>query len=455
MSCKPVIQVDGLAKCYQIYQQPYQRLLQMFLRGRKKLYREFWAVQPLSFSVEPGQTLGIVGRNGSGKSTLLQMICGTLTPSCGRLTVQGRIAALLELGSGFNPEFTGRENVFLNASVLGLSRQETEACFADIVAFADIGAFLDQPTKTYSSGMMVRLAFAVAVHTQPDVFIVDEALAVGDELFQRKCFAKIEQLKQQGTTILFVSHSGSMIIELCDRAILLDAGELLMEGVPKAVIAQYQKLIFAPQDKAPALRARLKQALQEPVAKDLSAATEMSQPESEIAQREDFDPHLVSSSQVAYESQGVSISEPQILNLQGRRVNHLVSGERYRYCYQVQVDQPVRGLVFGMMIKTLSGVDLGGASSQLSQRHPGLDLDTGQSIMACIEFDCRLAPGVYCMNAGVLGAAGGEPTYLARLLDAVMFRVLPEDERYATGWIDFACQPSFELIEHKESMRDE
>lgn len=239
-----IIQVSGLSKCYQIYGRPQDRLRQAIvprlqrLAGRPPVcyYQDFWALREVSFEVGYNETVGIVGRNGSGKSTLLQLICGTLSPTAGKVETHGRIAALLELGAGFNPEFTGRENVYLNAAVLGLSQDEIRGRFDAIAAFADIGPFIDQPVKTYSSGMVVRLAFSVAINVEPDILVVDEALAVGDELFQRKCFSRIEALKAGGTTVLFVSHSGSTVVELCDRAILLEGGELLAMGSPRHIV---------------------------------------------------------------------------------------------------------------------------------------------------------------------------------------------------------------------------
>ncbi len=259
------IKVENLSKCYQIYEQPRDRLKQMILprlqravgAAPKQYFREFWALKNVSFEVKKGETVGIIGRNGSGKSTLLQMICGTLNPTSGGIQTNGRIAALLELGSGFNPEFTGRENVYLNASVLGLSKEETDQRFDEIAAFAEIGNFIDQPVKTYSSGMMVRLAFAVAINIEPDILIVDEALAVGDELFQRKCFSRIESIRASGVTILFVSHSASQIVELCDRCMLMDAGEKLADGIPKPVVARYQKLLYASVEKRESLRQQI------------------------------------------------------------------------------------------------------------------------------------------------------------------------------------------------------
>ena len=262
------IRVQSLSKCFHIYDAPSDRLKQMLAprlqriarQQPKQYFQEFWALKDINFEIKKGETVGIIGRNGSGKSTLLQIICGTLTPSNGSVQTNGRIAALLELGSGFNPEFSGRENVYMNAAVLGLSTCEIDARFNDIVAFADIGDFIGQPVKTYSSGMMVRLAFAVAINVDPDILIIDEALSVGDELFQRKCFSRIETIKNNGATILFVSHSGGIIVELCDRALLMDSGERLATGSPKEIISRYQKLLYAPSDKHKAIRDQISQA---------------------------------------------------------------------------------------------------------------------------------------------------------------------------------------------------
>ncbi|MGE8454772.1 MAG: ABC transporter ATP-binding protein, partial [Pseudomonadales bacterium] len=261
-----VIRVDRLSKCYQIYDRPHDRLKQfvaprvrnMLGRPPVNYFREFWALRDVSFNVGRGETVGIIGRNGSGKSTLLQMICGTLMPTSGTVETHGRVAALLELGAGFNPEFTGRENVFLNAMVLGLSQSEVEQRFDEIAAFADIGQFIEQPVKHYSSGMYARLAFAVAINVDPDILVVDEALAVGDEPFQRKCFARIDAIKNRGATILFVSHSGAAIINLCDRAILLNAGERLFTGIPKRAVYFGQKLGNTTGDKAIELIAEIR-----------------------------------------------------------------------------------------------------------------------------------------------------------------------------------------------------
>lgn len=246
MSSDIAIKVENLSKCYEIYDTPRDRLKQFLLpRFRQKLglpqtkyFREFWALKNVSFAVRKGETVGIIGRNGSGKSTLLQMICGTLNPTAGSVITHGRIAALLELGSGFNPEFTGRENVYMNASVLGLTKEEIDSRYAEIVEFADIGDFIEQPVKAYSSGMIVRLAFAVIAHVDAEILVVDEALAVGDAVFTQKCMRFIRSFQQQGT-LLFVSHDMGSLTSLCSRGIWLDRGRLAIDGKAKSVCHAY------------------------------------------------------------------------------------------------------------------------------------------------------------------------------------------------------------------------
>jgi lipopolysaccharide transport system ATP-binding protein len=237
MSSDISIKVENLSKCYQIYDKPRAR-------GRKQYFREFWALRGVSFEIKKGETVGIIGRNGSGKSTLLQMICGTLSPTNGKVITQGRVAALLELGAGFNTEFTGRENVLLNASILGFPSEEILAKMDKIAAFSELGDFLEQPVKTYSSGMFVRLAFSIAIHVDPAILIVDEALAVGDARFQAKCMRRIKDMKDQGTTILFVSHDVASVRTLCERAIWLDNGQVVDQGDVFPVTGRYMEFMF-------------------------------------------------------------------------------------------------------------------------------------------------------------------------------------------------------------------
>jgi len=238
-----VIHAENLGKCFNIYENPKDRLKQAIWRGRRQYFREYWALRNVSFSVKKGEALGIIGKNGSGKSTLLQMICGTLTPTEGIVNSVGRIGALLELGSGFNPEFSGIENIFLNASLLGLNKKETEEKLDDILGFADIGDFAYQPTKTYSSGMTVRLAFAVIANTNPDILVIDEALSVGDAYFTQKCMRFIHRFRDEGS-LLFVSHDTTALNSVCDQALLLEKGRIRQIGSAKTVSEIYLRELY-------------------------------------------------------------------------------------------------------------------------------------------------------------------------------------------------------------------
>lgn len=233
------IRAQGLGKHYHIYAKPHHRLLQTLWRGKRQFYRDFQALENINFELMQGQTLGVIGRNGAGKSTLLQLICGTLAPTAGNIEVQGRIAALLELGTGFNPEFSGRENVAINAAILGLSEAQIDQRMDAILAFADIGEFIEQPVKTYSSGMYVRLAFAVAIHVEPDILVVDEALAVGDAFFQAKCMTQMKKMLDAGTTLLFTSHDVGAIKAICQQVLWLEQGKMRAFGQTSAITRQY------------------------------------------------------------------------------------------------------------------------------------------------------------------------------------------------------------------------
>jgi lipopolysaccharide transport system ATP-binding protein len=455
------VRVENVSKCYTIWSSPAARLhgpllgragqlpfLPARLRNScRRLSREAWknffALRGVSFEVRPGQCVGIVGRNGSGKSTLLQIIAGTLEPTAGTVTVRGRVAAVLELGSGFNPEFSGRENVYLNGAVLGMSRQQVRAKFDEIAAFADIGEFIDQPIKTYSSGMLLRLAFAVQAVLEPDVLIVDETLAVGDEAFQRKCFARLEALRRRGCTILLVTHAANVVVQLCQRAMLLERGEKLLEGPPKPVVAWYHKLLFAPPEQAEAIRGEIR-ALGGGIAPELrqpaGSAPRVSEPAAARAE-EYYDPHLVPKSTVTYPSRGATIHDPQITTLEGRRVNGLVRGAEYIYRYTVRFHQPACGVRFGMMIKTVTGYDLGGAVTHPVTR-PIEFVDGGSQAQVRFRFRCLLQSGVYFLNAGVLGLVQGNEVYLHRQVDAAMFRVQAEPEPLGTGVVDFSVTPT-------------
>lgn len=433
------IVVRDVGKCYELYDKPSDRLKQFILpRFRrdaegapKRYYREFWALRGVSFEIERGEQVGIVGRNGAGKSTLLQIVCGTLAASTGSVEVRGRVAALLELGAGFNPELTGAENVFLNGSVLGLPRTEIEQRYDSILGFAEIGDFIGQPVKNYSSGMYMRLAFAIAAHVDPDILVVDEALSVGDEAFQRKCNAKIQQIRERGATILFVSHSASHVVEVCSRALLIDRGELLAFGAARQVVSRYHKLLYAPRENA----AQVREAMLAERSAGLAGET-VAQPQArEEVDQAYWEPGLVPKSTVVYPSLGCEIVDPHLVAEDGRRVNVLQPGRDYRYVYHVRFDAPAVAVRFGMMLKTIRGVEVGGAASR-PETEPHEYFAAGQVVRIEFAFRARLSQGTYFMNAGVVGLVGEEEAYLSRSVDVAMFRVLRAAGSTATGLVD-------------------
>ena len=438
----PALRVVSLSKRFEIYERPADRLKQMLWRGRRQFFREFWALRDVNFTLAPGQALGVVGRNGSGKSTLLQLVAGTLSPTSGEVEAPGRVSALLELGSGFNPEFSGRENVFLNGAILGLSQTEMRERLPDILAFADIGEFVDRPVKTYSSGMQLRLAFAVATAVAPRILIVDEALAVGDEAFQRKCFARIEKIRDDGAAILFVSHSPQQILELCDTAMLLDGGEVLLQDEPKRVVPEYQRLLYAAPDAASRLRRRLREGVavtgieQDGDATARTAAAPATSPDPDAAGMASFDPGLRSSSTVEYATHGARIDTPRLTTPEGRDVNVLVRGDRYAVRYTVKFEHTARRVRFGMMIKTTTGVELGGGTCPNAGVLDG-EFAAGARVTIRFDFTCNLFPGMYFLNTGLMGEVQGTDTYLHRLVDAVAFRVANDASRKQSGYVDF------------------
>ncbi len=426
------ITVNNLKKNYLLYDSPLDLLKTYLFPNRAR--KEFSALKGISFTANKGETLGIIGHNGSGKSTLLQLITGVLQATSGSVQVNGRVAALLELGSGFNPEFTGRENVCFNASILGLSKEEIATRFQDIIDFADIGEFIERPVKTYSSGMMLRLAFAVVINIEPDILIVDEALSVGDDAFQRKCFSRIKQLQDNGVTILLVSHSAGSVVELCDRAILLDHGELLAEGEPKEIINCYHKLIHMEESKKLLYREQIKQG-------HLKQGDRGEEKEKIPTDNSLYSPDLEPTTTVWYEERGVRISNPRLLNADGNRVNLLDSARQYSFCYDIEVNESAFNLGFGMMIKTLSGYEIGGATSHLNEAFSVDYAEKGERFTVTIQFNCNVRNGTYFMNCGCVGMVDGVLEFLHRGVDVLMFSVINENS-LSTGVVDFLPQIS-------------
>lgn len=439
------LRVQGLSKIYQMYDSPRARLIQSLFPQGSAHQSGFSALKGVSFDVRRGETLGIVGRNGSGKSTLLQILCGTLQASAGTVATAGRISALLELGAGFDPECTGRENILLNAALLGLSPRETLGRFDEILKFSELSAFVDRPVKTYSSGMYVRLAFAVAIHTDPEILVVDEALAVGDEAFQRKCYSRIRAMQEAGTTIIFVSHAADKVIELCDRAILLDRGELILAGTPKEVVSQYHKLLHCPADRYESLRTQMLESDRGGTGAWVQAPfPEL--PASPPAQERSagYDPQLEPKSTICYPSRGAEIRDYWIQDEEGRRVNLLLSGRTYVLRYDVYFAVAVEHVRFGMLLKTVSGFELGGGASAASWRGIA-EVHPGYKARVDFQFQCNLNEGVFFANTGVLGVIKGKEEYLDRRVDALMFRVLPADGSFSNGLVDFKIEPAVDL----------
>ncbi|PSO48617.1 MAG: ABC transporter ATP-binding protein [Cyanobacteria bacterium SW_9_44_58] len=433
------ISLNNVSKCFKRYDHPGDRLKDLLFPNKSR-GDEFWALRNINLDIPRGETWGLVGRNGSGKSTLLQILVGTLTATSGRVKVGGRISALLELGSGFNPEFTGRQNVFFNGKILGLNQKEIEQKFDEIAKFADIGDFIDQPVKTYSSGMFVRLAFAVATSVEPDILVVDEALAVGDEVFQRKCFARIKSIQENGGTVIFVSHSATSIVELCNAAALMDQGELLLQGTPKFIVSKYHKLIYTPPDQLEGVRQEIQEFNSHDPNQSTSTASSQNPSQLKEVSQDFYDPNLVPQSTVNYFSRGAQIESPYIKNLAGEPVNLLCFGQDYIYCYTVKFTEAVFAVRFGMLIKTNSGFELGGAVSHSPQNAIEI-IPPGKAVQVEFKFRCRLLPGVYFLNSGVVGLVDGIETFLHRCLDIVTFRVQPETELLATGTVNFDIEP--------------
>ncbi len=434
MAGEVAVKTHGLYKRYQVYRRPADRLKQALIRSGA-YYREKHALHPLDLTIGPGEMVGIIGRNGSGKSTLLQLLCGTLTPSGGELEVNGRISALLELGAGFNPEFTGKENVKLNAAILGLSEPEIAQKYDDIIAFSGLSAEdIAQPVRTYSSGMYVRLAFAVAASVEPDIFIVDEALAVGDEAFQRKCYARIRELQSRGTTVLFVSHSPRAILELCDRAIWLDGGHLILDDTPKYVLSRYQRFLYAPEEEQASYLHALRhdrEHREERIAEEPTAPG--------------FLPSLKVETTVVYAPNGAEIQHVRLQDEEDAIVNVLETGKTYRLCYDVTFDEAAKDVRFGMLIKGISGMEIGGASMMSDTL---AKVEAGQRVEVRIKFVNRLLEGTYFINCGCSAKRGEERTFLHRIHDALMFKVISDSDHNATGTIDFSPSYHVDIADH-------
>src|SRR5437870_5498617 len=400
------LRVEGVSKLYRIYDRPGHRLSEMLTRGHWKRHREFWALRNISFEIEPGTTTGIIGPNGSGKSTLLQIITGTLEATHGNVWHEGRVAALLELGAGFNPEFTGIENTFMNASLMGFSRKETENLLPEIERFAEIGPFLYQPVKTYSSGMYVRLAFSISIAAAPNILIIDEALAVGDAVFQHRCMRRLKQMQESGVTIFFVSHDPGAVRALCSRAILLNAGEIVADGKPQDVLSRYQKLIMARE-----------QAYEE--AAQINEKTDADQ--EWVLQEEKFAPLNYT---FRHGDGSAQILRVEMLDASSRRIEIVETGEPVVVRVWVRFKTDVEAPVCGFLIRNRHGIHLYGTNTELQKLDLGAMRD-GEIIEVTFAFDCFLAPDSYSI---AVAAHSPDAISFDWLDGALFFQVISADQ---------------------------
>lgn len=412
------IVVADIAKCYPIYERPQDRLKQVLLPrfaraiGLRPVnhFREFWALRDVSFRVARGETVGIIGRNGSGKSTLLQIVCGTLAPSHGRVGTSGRVAALLELGSGFNPEFTGRENVYMNGAIHGMSEAEVDAKFDAIAAFAEIGDFIEQPVKTYSSGMYVRLAFAVIAHSDADILVVDEALSVGDVFFGQKCMRFLREFQKRGT-VLFVSHSSGAVTNLCDRAIWLDAGRMVMDGPAKEVCEAYHASIYGvalPAANTDARPISIEESI-ESAADDDDAGLDTSQ-----IRLFAFDPQ-----QAGFGDGRASVRAVRCEDSAGRTLLQVSGGEVVRLVVEVEAHEAIGSAIVGFLLKDRLGQQLFGKNTW-SEDMPPVAAAAGQVLSAIFEFRMPYLPrSGYTIDVAVADGTHHAHVQAAWIFDAL------------------------------------
>lgn len=418
MSSDIAIKVENLSKCYHIYDQPRDRLLQMLTRGRKKFYREFWALKDVSFEVKRGETVGIVGRNGSGKSTLLQMICGTLNPTSGTIQTNGRIAALLELGSGFNPEFTGRENVYMNASVLGLTKEEIDGRFDKIVEFADIGDFIEQPIKTYSSGMVVRLAFAVIAHVDADILVIDEALAVGDAFFTQKCMRFLREFMKDGT-VLFVSHDTGAVINLCSQAILLSSGSILKRGTAKNVCESYLENISEVQ--------KVSRKISKTEQKGIRSSDKFYDQRMKFINcsnlRNDLEVLRFDNKSHSFGAGRAEISDVRFLDEELKPLSWVVGGEKVILQIKIKVLAKISSPIVGFVVKDRLGQPLFGENTFLEYSEKVFENNEGDAMEARFCFMMPILPtGDYTITVAVADGTQESHEIQHWIHEAVLFK---------------------------------
>lgn len=444
------ISVRNLTKTYKLYQQPKDRLKEALHPLKKSYHKNFNALDGVTFEINRGESVGIIGRNGSGKSTLLKLITNVLTPTSGSAIVHGRVSAILELGAGFNGEMTGLENIYLNNIINSIPEPETKKQVDQIVKFAELGDFIHQPLKTYSSGMKARLAFALAINMHPNILIIDEALSVGDAAFQRKCFAKMEQIRKSGATILFVSHSETSILSFCNRVIWIANGTKVLDGNPKLVTSLYLKHINKP-IKTDLIRQEY-EGLVLPVSENpeipLVNHSKVINDKSInhiVSGKEDidlssFNPNLKSTSIIEYEQKGAQIVNAKVTDLKGNEVNILEHGKQYYFNYRVKISHPLYQVKLGFLLKQKNGQAIGGGV------YPSMMENIEQiknNIKVKFKIKINMAAGEYFFNAGIQAQLNEKYDYAHRILDVCMVKVVNQPPNM-TGIVKIIDESEFE-----------
>ena len=414
---KVAIQVKGLEKAYKLYDKPSDRLKEALGFGRKKRYKEHYALKGVDMTIYQGETVGIIGTNGSGKSTILKIITGVLNPTGGSVHVNGRISALLELGAGFNMEYNGIENIYLNGTMIGFSKKEIDAKMDDILNFADIGDYVHQPVKTYSSGMFVRLAFAVAINIEPEILIVDEALSVGDVFFQAKCYHKFEEFKEMGKTIVFVSHDLSSISKYCDRVVLLNQGVKLGEGSPKEMIDAYKQVLVG--QYVPAVDDQSLLSDKEITAAAAAAAGTV---------KGEVNPELLE-----YGTKDAMITGYKITDDIGRETSALLKGKECTIAMQVHFEHDIEAPIFAFTIKNIKGVEITGTNTMVEKAFLS-PVRAGSDMEITFTQKIDLQGGEYLLSFGVTGFEKEEFQVYHRLYDVINMTVISDKD--TVGYYD-------------------
>lgn len=416
------ILVDQVSKVYKLYENPMDRLKESLGFTKKKKYKEHYALNKVSFEVKRGETVGIIGTNGSGKSTVLKIITGVLNPSAGRIQVNGRISALLELGAGFNMEYSGLENVYLNGTMIGFSREEIDARLDDILTFADIGEFINQPVKTYSSGMFVRLAFAVAINIDPEILIVDEALSVGDVFFQAKCYRKFEEFKKMGKTILIVSHDLGSISKYCDKVVLLNKGEKMAEGQPKEIVDLYKKVLVGQAE--------------ETGGETAAFDTEDGEDGKEKRWTKPF---ALNPNRLEYGDKRAQIIDFTLMDSQGNITNTIEKGTVFRILFRIRFHEKINEPIFAYTFKNIRGTEITGTNTMFEKVDvmPG---DPGHMATVSFEQEMNLQGGEYLLSLGCTGYEGGEFVVYHRLYDICNVTVV--SQKNTVGFYDMNSKVS-------------